>query len=381
MKKYKYLMICICIIVLVGCVPKKVIEDLGIITVVGLDLKEEDSEVIQGSTVFFQFNPDVSSASQIIESEGKTIRQIQYVNNKESMHHIVPGQLRAILFGRSIAEKGIMPYLDAFIRDAEVPNNYHIAIASESARQLLNASNYESAPNIGTYLNKLLQNAVDNEQIIGSKQFHFFRSFYESGEDPVVPLLKLENNKVNIGGLAILQDDRFVEQIDLNDVFYVRLLKDKYKSGELFVDLPMDKFQEFADKKNNNIQTSDHLHVSINQIKSNSKIKLVDKEALKFKVEIEFQGILMEVSQLLHLENPKLMSLIEEETKKRIEEKVLEIIYLTKQVNADIFGFGKFYYTSLRGVEITTEEWREMYPNIDVEVEATVDITHYGTID
>lgn len=156
MKMLNLINILITITVIVGCVPEKVIEDLGIITAIGFDVGQENEEMILSTTVFFQFDPDVANASQIIENEARTLSEIKHINNKTSMHQIVPGQLRVMVLSSEIAQTGVIRLLDYLIRNAEVPNNFHIAVASGRANDLLKVKNYEEAPNIGAYLDKLL---------------------------------------------------------------------------------------------------------------------------------------------------------------------------------------------------------------------------------
>ena len=365
---------------LVSCIPpKKIIEDLGIVTAIGFDLDEDEKELIRGTTVIYQFNPQETNTSQIITSEGLTVREVRNQANKKSMHYVVPGHLNVIIFGQQIAEKGIGPYLDALARNAEIPNTYHITMSLQPANELLNASNYEDAANVGVYLNRLLMNAVDNEIIIGSRQFEFFKLFFESGQDPTIPLLHINNDKVEIAGIALLQDDRYVGYVDVTDAFYMRLLKEQFEAGELTVQLPTEPFESYLSSYAKD--HLDHFNLSIHQIESDSTIKLIDQDALTFKAEVDFKGKLLELSMPLELEDSDVISQIEREIEKILEEKLIEIITMTKEKNTDPFGFGKLYDSTVRGKELTTEEWRELYPNIEIDFDFNVKITRYGTVD
>lgn len=380
MKMLNLINILITITVIVGCVPEKVIEDLGIITAIGFDVGQENEEMILSTTVFFQFEPDVANASQIIENEARTLSEIKHINNKTSMHQIVPGQLRVMVLSSEIAQTGVIRLLDYLIRNAEVPNNFHIAVASGRANDLLKVKNYEEAPNIGAYLDKLLTNAVTNEKVVSSTMHEFLRNFYNPGRDAIVPLLNIKEDRVVIDGVGVFSNDQYVGSFPLEDIFYVRLVMEKFKSGEMTIALPNEKFQEFKSEHQYHKET-EQLYVAITQISSSTEIKLTDPNLLSFEVNINYKGNITEVNQLLSLEDPQLIKLLEKEVEKHLVEKITEIINQSKELRSDIFGFGEVYEASVRKIKLNKEDWHAMMPDIKVDVKAQVKISNYGTID
>ena len=380
MKMLNLINILITITVIVGCVPKKVIEDLGIITAIGFDVGQENEEMILSTTVFFQFDPDVANASQIIENEARTLSEIKHINNKTSMHQIVPGQLRVMVLSSEIAQTGVIRLLDYLIRNAEIPNTFHIAVASGRANDLLKVKNYEEAPNIGAYLDKLLTNAVTNEKVVSSKMHEFLRNFYNPGRDAFVPLLNIKEDRVVIDGVGVFSNDQYVGSFPLEDIFYVRLVMEKFKSGEMTIALPNEKFQEFKSEHQYHKET-EQLYVAITQISSSTEIKLTDPNLLSFEVNINYKGNITEVNQLLSLEDPQLIKLLEKEVEKHLVEKITEIINQSKELRSDIFGFGEVYEASVRKIKLNKEDWHAMMPDIKVDVKAQVKISNYGTID
>lgn len=380
MKMLNLINILITITVIVGCVPEKVIEDLGIITAIGFDVGQENEEMILLTTVFFQFDPDVANASQIIENEARTLSEIKHINNKTSMHQIVPGQLRVMVLSSEIAQTGVIRLLDYLIRNAEIPNTFHIAVASGRANDLLKVKNYEEAPNIGAYLDKLLTNAVTNEKVVSSTMHEFLRNFYNPGRDAFVPLLNIKEDRVVIDGVGVFSNDQYVGSFPLEDIFYVRLVMEKFKSGEMTIALPNEKFQEFKSEHQYHKET-EQLYVAITQISSSTEIKLTDPNLLSFEVNINYKGNITEVNQLLSLEDPQLIKLLEKEVEKHLVEKITEIINQSKELRSDIFGFGEVYEASVRKIKLNKEDWHAMMPDIKVDVKAQVKISNYGTID
>ncbi|WP_027963810.1 hypothetical protein [Halalkalibacillus halophilus] len=65
-----------------ACVEENLIEELGIVTAYGFDFNKETNEY-DATTVLYQFNPDITDASQIIKSSGRTFQMAKSKANKK----------------------------------------------------------------------------------------------------------------------------------------------------------------------------------------------------------------------------------------------------------------------------------------------------------
>ncbi|SDN86304.1 spore germination protein [Tenuibacillus multivorans] len=363
---------------LAGCLEQNIIEDLGIVTVYGVD-QGEDVGSIKGTTVIFQFNPDITDASQIISSQGQTFREMKKNANKKSAYKIVSGQLRSILFGPEVAKDGIFPYLDPLDRDAALSDLIFVAIANEPAAEVLSAQNYEQAPNVGTYIQELLGAAVRSERIVSSTLHEFIRNYFIVGQEPLVPILSKKNNKVAIDSIAIMKSDQQVGTLSLDEIFYVRLFLKDFKAAEFQLELPIEVFKDYLEDYE--VINRDELYVVMDKIYSNTKIKLVDPDALKFKVTVDMAGRIVELTERLNLQNKDVVKLMEENIQKSIKENIQNVINKTQELQADVYGFGKIYNSNIKDETLSHEKWRDMYPNIDVDVSVNMKIRSYGTVE
>ncbi|WP_411954980.1 Ger(x)C family spore germination protein [Alkalibacillus sp. S2W] len=356
---------------------KDVIEQLGVVSAYGFD--ENDEKVLEGTTVLYQFNPDITNASQIIHSTGKTFNMVQSNANKKSGYKIVNGKIQTLLFGPSIAEQGVFPYLDTIERDAAISDMLYVTISEEPARDILAASNYEEAPNIGVYLNRLVDTAVLDEKIVSSKFHEFMRDYSQVGQEPLVPIISIQQNKAAIEEIGIMQGDVHVGNYSMKEVFFVRLLRDEFNEGRLNLELETEPFQDFI-KEYQGDSRRDKMYVVIDQLKNNSRINLTNVENLTYEVDVNIHGRIIEKSQRMNLDQTAPLRKLEDEVNKKIEEKIESVVKKSQEVNADVFGFGVKYNNRTRGEELTRDQWQDLFPNIEVNYNVSTEIKRFGIV-
>ncbi|MET3683555.1 spore germination protein [Alkalibacillus flavidus] len=379
-KRARHLMV-MCLIVLTlltGCLQSKnIIEKLGIVTAYGFDLNQQQE--LEGTTVLYQFNPDITNASQIIHSTGKTFDMVRANANKKSGYKIVNGKLQTILFGPSIAEQGIFPYLDTIERNAAISDMLYVTMSETPAQDILSASNYEEAPNVGVYLNRLIETAVQNEEIVSSTFHEYMRSYFNIGREPLIPVLSVENNKVAVDKIGAMQGDVHVGSFSLDEVFYVRLLRDKYNSGRIDLEFDLEPFEPYIQEYHRD-NRGDNMYVVIDKLESNTSIQLRDPEKLTYDVTVKLNGRIIEKSHRMNLDQPEPLKQLEKAIIQKMENELIEVVSKSKQLGSDVFGFGVKYNNKTRGEELTRDKWQDLYPNIDVNYDISIDIKRFGIV-
>ncbi len=285
---------------LTGCLETHILEELGIVTIYGFD-QAEGEDKLKSTTVLFQFNPDVTDASQIIHSTGSTFRELRNNANKKSGYKIVSGQLRTILFGPKLSRAGIFPHIDTLQRDASISDMVFIAVSNQPTEQVLTASNYEQSPNIGTYIQRLIETSVRDERITSSTLHEFSKKFFTVGYDPLVPIIANHDNKAQLTGLAIFQDDHYVDELSIEDVFYVRLISDKFKQGQVDLKLPIEPFKNMMEDFEE--PNSDQVIVVLDQLNNKTNVEITNPGGYDFKVDVDIQGRIVELTERIDLQN------------------------------------------------------------------------------
>ena len=72
---------------------------------------------------------------------------------------------------------------------------------------------------------------------------------------------------------------------------------------------------------------------------------------------------------------------MEKEVKKEMEERFEKLLTKLQKLEADPFGYGRYYKSSRKGKSLTNKEWREKFPTIQVKFNVDVEIIQHGAID
>ncbi|MFC0523354.1 Ger(x)C family spore germination protein [Pontibacillus salicampi] len=368
---------CCLVLLLTACVEKKYIERLGIITVVGYDLMENGW--VEGTHVLFQFDPNATNISQIITSQAKTAKGLMHDASLKTSKELVSGQLRLIMYGSDMAEKGMIRLMDTMDRDADIADMLYIAISETTANEVLTANNFEDAPNIGTYLHQLLEKNIKDEKIPDTTLHEFLYNYFDHGSDPIIPLINVENSKATIRNLAILQNDKMVGKISAKEGFYIKLINSKYKSGHLELVIPKSPFlkvksetEEFEELKG--------IYLDMDQIRSKANIEMKDPKALEFDVNIELQARLLEISEDLKLDDKNTVKELEKAIETNITLQLEQLLGKLIEMKSDPIGFG-LEYQKYAGVDaLEGDKWREIYPDIKVNFNINTKLLRTGIV-
>jgi spore germination protein len=377
------ILILICMVISSGCVQQKQLEKLGLITTQGYDISGKEHDQIKGTSVVEKFDPMVGSATKVITAYAKTSKGLRQTQNLESNQKLVSGQLRSVIYGRKIAERGIVQLVDTLNRDAAIGNMVYLTIADETAEEIMKIDKNQSNVDLGTYIYNLIKQNVEGEQIISPTLHEFNHNYYDIGKDAVLPILKVKNQDVIIDGVGLFREDRLVGEIEQGKLFYLKILIDKYKAGSQEIGLDRDKIKNILLKSEPSSKKPIYskLFITIDNIHSETKIKLVDKKNLLFKVDINLDSRLLEMTDPLDLANPVSIKVLGKEVDKAMKKNVEKLLVQFKDLGIDPIGIGNEYEAHLRGKQISREEWRKKYKNAKFDVTVRNLIERTGVID
>jgi spore germination protein len=373
------LLLACCMTIMTGCVEQKPLEKLGLITTAGYDLVGKDQ--IKGIVVVQKFDPMAQSATKVISAISKTSKGLRQAENLKSNQKLVSGQLRSVVYSRELAERGIIQLVDTLNRDAAIGNMVYLTIADQTAEEIMKIDQSKTNINLGTYIYNLIKQNVEGEQIISPTLQEFNHNYYDIGKDPVLPILKIQGGDVVISGVGLFREDRLVDELKQSQLFFLKILVDKYKAGTLELGFKKEELQDIILKGLVQTPLYNKIYLTIDNIRSKSKIKLIDKQNLKFKVEIKLDSRLLEMTEPLDLAKPTTVKLLEKKINKAMEKQVEDLLYHLRELDIDPIGFGNEYEVHYRGQQISKEKWRELYKNAEFDVQVKNRIEKTGVID
>ncbi|MDQ0876264.1 spore germination protein [Paenibacillus sp. V4I3] len=356
-----------------GCVQKRILEELGLIVIVGYDPQENDR--IKGTALLHQIDPEAKEKVQVVVTTGNTSKGVRNAQNREVSKRVVGGQLRIAMYNEKLARSGILTLTDTLSRDPSISDTMYVTVSKGSSENII-THRFPEISNIGTYLYKMIRQNIQGEQILSCTLHEFIHDVYAVGKDPVLPIVERSGDEISMHNTAMFQNDKMVGGLKVDEAFLLKLIRDRYRAGALELTLDAEPFKQIK----SGIQT-DKINIVIENITSSSKIKLVDPTIPSFSVHISMHARIQEISNEMNLGEPKVVHALESEIAKELVRRAQHLITKTQAVQSDPIGFGETYISKVRHSNLTDEKWREMYPKAKVQVDIKAIMVRSGVIE
>ncbi len=371
--KRLYIIILVLFISLVGCTQPKILEELGLTTLVGYDLGSEDS--VSATTVILQVNPELQSNVEVISAEDQTsIGTSSKINRKNSLK-IMYGQMRVGLYSEELSKEGIGHYIETLSRNPSISSSIIMAVVDGQTKSLLGYQ-YQTIENIGEHIFKLLEQNVKQEHMISSTLHEVSHDYFSPGKDISMPVIKRNDESVEISGVALFKRDKMVGQLSAEDSFYVKLIRDNYDSGMFETNIKGDYLP--SSLMNN---PPDEIPVVLDTIQSKRDLKLANPKTPEFDLHLTLEARLLEIMPNIDVGKQKNVAELEKAISKSLTSEVSRIIAYCQEVDSDIFGLGESYRSSVRQSKLTDEKWHELYREAKVNVQIDFTLIRDGVFE
>ncbi|SEL97948.1 spore germination protein [Paenibacillus sp. cl141a] len=365
LKKYACLFLLLCILPLAGCGDQRILEDLGFIQTTSYDILPDGNLAISVSIP--QADPETSAKREVLTAMAKSSKEAKMIMSRQTSMLLVSGQLRNVLFGRSMAEHGLHGHLDTLYRDPSISSQVKISVVEGNAGELL-IDDYKQHPRTGRYIDMLLEKEALGQTIPKVTLFNFARDYFDQGVDPVAPIIKKhDKNYITTNGIALFKDDRYVAKIEPQDALIFSFLKGKFREGQLNIDLSEDP----KDKKE---------VVMFSSLISSRKVKVVrgDQGIDKVMFYVKVSGSVLEYIGDARLSNDRERHELEQRISKYITKKGNAMISMMKQHQVDSLGIGRYVRNRIGYEQWKKMDWRQELQKLQVECVIDVHIKDYG---
>ncbi|MCV9886757.1 Ger(x)C family spore germination protein [Metabacillus halosaccharovorans] len=383
---YKKLLIIICMLLLTsGCWSKKDLNELAIVTAIGID-KTEDGysvsiQVLNPSELAGNTSSGRTEVARFIKS-GETVFEALRKLSTDTPRRVYLAHLREVVFGEELAREGIGKALDFISRDHEMRTDFYITVAKGStAADILNIQTaIEKVP-----ANKLF-NALENSEIVWAaaktvKLDELINSIVSKGKEPVLTGIyhygsaevgsNIENvhnvspeTGLRIDYLAVFKKDKLIGWLNMNESKGFNYITDNIKNTAVTI--------EQEDGK-----------ITIETLRSKTKVKgKMEKGKPVIDITVTPEGNIADVESSIDLSKPENIDKLEKKYADNIKEKVQTSVQKVQEdFQSDIFGFGEVIHRAdpkaWKGLE---DNWDEHFTNLNVNVHVKTEIRRLGTI-
>ncbi|MYL71426.1 Ger(x)C family spore germination protein [Halobacillus litoralis] len=350
------------LMLLTGCWDQENLSDRRLINGISFDLSDDDPNLIQGGVralnIKSQGGGSIEVKDELLTSEEPTIGEIGHEIKKN-----LPGRLDVtktfiIFIGDELAKEGIDPLLETFYRGNLGYMPSKAAIVKGKAIDILSI-NEEDSPIAFRVLNGI-RAAESNTLIPELNLFTIWNKIGDERIDTVLPLLEKTNDKPEVAGLALFDQDKYTgKNLDTEQSTLLLIMRDDLGYiADVFIP-----YEQNPEKK---------YRLSIMGLKRELDTKVSKDDSitstLRLKVKTELNANPLGGSDL-----KSMAAQAEKVMTKRME----EVVAILQEAHSDPLGIGMDVATKY------PEEWKRInweseYKNVEIQLDVKVDIEKTG---
>ena len=343
------------LLILAGCVQTRIIDDIEIEQGAAYDQLEDNKFI--GSVLVQDYLPDKSIENKVFTSEGRLRKDLIMNVQKQSPGELVSGGLAITIFGDKLANSGIIDFVDSYQRDTSIGRRNYLTTSAGSALEILKGD--YGPQGVSKYLRNLIEHNIKYRDLPNTNLHIFLRDYYMKGKDPYLPKLKfLSPEGVEISGISLFKEDREIDVLPKDRMFFFKLLTDKHSLGTVRVDFKKGEAS------------------AVKSIKSKHKYTISKNNRSHINVYIKVKGEVKEYTGKKLTQ--KVVNEITNKLEKDIEKECLQLITQFQKQGIDPLGFGDLHLKSIRNYNFSN--WEEDYKSLSFTVKADAIISETGLI-
>lgn len=370
-------------IILAGCWDRVEINDIAIVTAVGID-KTEDGAI--RLSILIPMPKMISSSGESAGGGGSKTITIVFSDQGENIisafrklqeklpREIVFSHIRFIVIGEKLAREGVSDALDFFTRYRQANLRAHILFTKENIDTVL-----KSEPGIERGLSNVIHEEGDMGLGIRTDLKDFLNMLTEEGMNPIaaqlaiVPMTAGEEAKktyASIKGAAIFAKDKLVGWLSDEEVRGVLWFENEIKKGTtITVTIPDEKGGGKIGGRITRAKTA-------LQPKTNG-------DELSIAISIDTELSIYDNSSKMDISNPRSIYFLENAIIGKIENRMRNTLaVLQGQGGHDVLGLGRAVYRRYpkEWREKYKDNWQEVFSRLDVEIAGKVSLVRVGFI-
>jgi spore germination protein KC len=272
--------------------------------------------------------------------------------------------MKSLLIGEELLEQNLDEVIDLFVRRRDIQEISWVAVGRPSAEKVLKTEPTSEMAGSVSLFNFFSNNGVESPYIITTYLFDFIRRMHEGGLDPILPVIKAdeEKTKLMVNRSIAFNDVRKTIELSPHQTKLFNLLANRANKMELVI-----------------YKGDTAVSVSIDSMKAKYKLLTPEKKAPVIRWTIEMAGIVEESDTHISAKN---LNQLTKTVSQEVEKWIMEFLTYLQENKADPLGFGLRYKATRVHNRDTFKEWRqEIYPKLTYDVNVKVGIKSTGIIE
>lgn len=377
--KIRFLLLIGFVLLLTGCWDRKEVNDLAIITIAGIDKK--DDERLELTVLIYvpkggggqQMDGGSSSGGgeQLVRSaEGVTMADAMSKLQQKFPRRLFWAHTEVILIDEELAKGDIRPRFDFILRHPQLRERAHIFVSKQKVKELLSIQ-----PPLERDLAEVLHELALLKIGIDVTTKELAQMLISDGGAAAVPYIeklppqsgqKEKETIAYITGSAVFKNGKMVGYIDEKVTRGVLWLRNEIELSIVTV-------------KPDNAEG----HISMNLLRADSKlIPKIENGIWKITLKTETEDDIIQNATNLELKDKKNIVMLEQKLIEEINERVnLTLEVVQKGMEADIFGFADAFHRAYPDIwNKNKNQWNDIFPNVEVTIETKANVRRPGMV-
>lgn len=366
---------------LCGCWDRRELESLRIVSAIGFDLTEKEQyrvtvQLIVSSPPGEQANSESATKLSINSATGVSpltaIRNLSHT----AARRFFWSDNKVIIIGETLAQKGITPVIDLWLRDHQPRLRNQLLVAEGEAKTFL-----EDESKTEKIVAKKYEDIIENQERTSTLTKTDVKNYIVQANSPgkiaLVPKISFASSQhkyevkgkekvVIIEGAAVFKNNKLVGWLNEQETRGREFVQKNVKGGIITVALS-EKQEDFVD---------------LEILKADSKIIIdwLERQPV-ITVKIKTISYLNEQSTEKDLSKPEILERINQLYANKIREEITTSLAKARQLNTDYFGFSTHIYQ--RHPKLWNQiksDWERVFATMPVEVNVESEIKRTGTI-
>ena len=298
------------ILILSGCYDYKELNDMSIVSGIGIDFIDNEYIVSleitksskDGSSTEIETNVVTGNDSNISNAFNKAMNM---TDKEVYLEHV-----ELLIISTELAEYGISDVFDYIVRDTTINSNYFVVVGDNPKELLSTTMENKSMSQVIVDTVSYTQGdmSIDDLDIMASK-------FITNKEDIALPYVSLDDNNINYSDIVYFNGDKMVGKIN----------------NKMYSFLVLDTKDILFTRNNNTIKIY------------NKKISMEVKDNI-IEVNIKVNGQISKINKDVNLKDEDSYGKLEKLMNKEIEEETILFIDTILDNDSDLLGFKNIYY-------------------------------------
>ncbi|MDE6284917.1 MAG: Ger(x)C family spore germination protein [Bacilli bacterium] len=349
----KILLIIPLLFLLAGCSDYKEVNEMAIVSGVGIDHTEDGFEV-----TLEVLNEKVDKNSGKVSSYTRTASDPSIAVAIEKAadlltHRAYYSHVKLVVISEEVAENFFEEITDFFIRSTYLRENFNVVVSRDTSPEEIFTTTTDENPIASSAILLLLQsNAFASNFAVDQKYYLVLQEIIDFGKDTAISCINVEKKDFFIDGLAIFDEYKMIDILTNDDAVIYNILRKEIRKPVFTLEFEGEAFT-----------------IALYDIKSDIEVK-----PDKINVKAVYRAKIMSNGPNFNIKSDEVLTKINDRFSELLNQRIETFIKTIQKKNTDILSLANSYYVNTR------DKNDNLWQHAEVKSDAKVVINKKGLV-